>query len=66
MRKIIIDGKEIVTNYGEKTMGNLVSGNDLPNYVLESMKFRETKEDFLNDLSNMGIQEYVLAKFPQG
>lgn len=54
MRKIIIDGKEIVTNYGEKTMGNLVSGNDLPNYVLESMKFRETKEDFFKRLIEHG------------
>lgn len=30
MRKIIVDGKEIITNYEERTMDNLVSGNDLP------------------------------------
>ena len=33
MRKIIVDEKEIVTNYGEKTMDNLVSGDDLPDYI---------------------------------
>lgn len=46
MRKIIIDGKQIVTNYGEKTMNNLVSGNDLPNHDMYMRKSRETNEDF--------------------
>lgn len=54
MRKIIIDGKQIVTNYGEKTMGNLVSGNDLPNHDMYMRKSRETNEDFFKRLVEYG------------
>lgn len=54
MRKITVDGKEIVTNYGEKTMHNLVSGDDLPNYDLCLKDFRESNEDFLKRLISYG------------
>ena len=54
MRKIIIDGKQIVTNYGEKTMNNLVSGNDLPNHDMYMRKSRETNEDFFKRLVEYG------------
>lgn len=32
MKKIIINGKEITTNYGENGADTIVAGNDLPNY----------------------------------
>jgi len=54
MRKIIIDGKQIVTNYGEKTMSNLVSGNDLPNHDMYMRENRETNEDFFKRLVGYG------------
>lgn len=54
MRKIIIDGKEITTNYGEKTMDNLVSGDDLPNYDLCIKNFRESNEEFFKRLISYG------------
>ena len=34
MKKILVDGKEITTNYGEKGMYTLVTGDNLPNYEL--------------------------------
>lgn len=54
MRKIIVDGKEITTNYREKTMHNLVSGNDLPNYDFYTKYFRESNEDFFKRLISYG------------
>lgn len=54
MRKIIVDGKEITTNYGEKTMHNLVSGDDLPNYDLCLKNFRESNEEFFKRLISEG------------
>lgn len=54
MRKILVDGKEITTNYGEKTMNNLVSGNDLPNYVFYRKKHNETSKEFFMRLVSYG------------
>lgn len=54
MRKIIVDGKEIITNYGEKTMNNLVSGDELPNYDMYGKKYKETNEDFFKRLIDYG------------
>lgn len=54
MRKIIVDGKEITTNYGEKTMNNLVSGDELQNYDMYGKKYKETNEDFFKRLIGYG------------
>lgn len=54
MRKKIIDGKKIVTNCGEKTMNNLVSGDDLPNYDMYMIKNKERNEDSLKRLIDCG------------
>lgn len=54
MRKILVDGKEIVTNYNEKTMENLVSGDDLPNYDFYTKYSNESKKDFLKRLISYG------------
>lgn len=54
MRKIIVDEKEIVTNYGEKTMDNLVSGDDLPDYILYTKNHGESTQDFFKRLIEYG------------
>ena len=54
MRKISIDGKEIITNYGEKSAERLVSNNDLPNYEIRYKKSKEGNKEFLMRLVNEG------------
>lgn len=62
MRKIIIDGKEITTNYKEKGAERLVEGDNLPNYDMYSKNFKENNEEFLKRLVKMGYTRIRFAE----
>ena len=62
MRKIIVNEKEVITNYGENGMYTVVVGNDLPNYTMELKKdIRETDEEFLERLVEKGYTRIRFA-----
>lgn len=62
MKKIIVNGKEVTTNYGENGMYTLVTGNDLPNYTMELKKnIIETDEEFLERLVENGYTRIRFA-----
>ena len=62
MRKIIVAGKEIKTNYGEKSAERLVSGDDIDGYELYTRNTRETNEEFLNRLISYGYTKIRFAE----
>lgn len=62
MRKIIIDGKKIITNYGESGAMTLVTGDDLPNYELYTKRNKETDEEFFNRLVSYGFTRIRFAE----
>lgn len=62
MRKIIVDGKEIKTNYGEKSAEKLVTGNDIEGYELYTRNSRETNEEFLKRLIGYGYRKIRFAE----
>ena len=52
MKKIVVNGKEIVTNLGESGAETIVRGDNLPNYVIcVKNSYRETDEEFVERLS---------------
>lgn len=66
MKKILVDGKEITTNYGEKSMCTLVIGDNLPNYELYIKESRETNEQFFKGLYHTDIRKYGFPRLKQG
>lgn len=50
MKKIVINGKEITTNYGESGADTIVAGNYLPNYYMCLKDFGESDEEFFERL----------------
>lgn len=62
MRKIMVDGKEITTNYGERGASTLVTGDDLPNYELFVKDFKESTEQFLKRLVSYGYTRIRFAE----
>lgn len=62
MRKILVDGKEITTNYGEKGMNTLLTGDDLPNYVLCTKNSKESNEQFFKRLVSQGYTRIRFAE----
>ncbi len=66
MRKILIDGKAITTNYGEKGMNTLVAGNEIPKYELYNKKFNESNEEFLKRLVSHGYTRIRFAEVSTG
>lgn len=57
MRKMIINGVEINTNYGEKSAERLVSGDDIDGYEFYSRHDRESNEEFLKRLIGYGYRK---------
>ena len=62
MKKIIVDGKDITTNYCEKGMETLVPGDDLPNYELYTKNTKESNEQFLKRLVSYGYTRIRFAE----
>lgn len=62
MRKIMVDGKEIITNYGERGASTLVTGDDLPNYEFYTKNFKESNEQFLKRLVSYGYTRIRFAE----
>lgn len=62
MKKILVDGKEITTNFGEKGMSTLVTGDDLPNYELYIKNFKESNDQFLKRLVSQGYTRIRFAE----
>lgn len=62
MKKILVEGKEITTNYGEKGMNTLVTGDDLPNYELHTKNSKESIERFLKRLVSYGYTRIRFAE----
>lgn len=62
MRKILVDGKEIITNFDEKGMDTLVTGNNLPNYDLYCRESKENNEEFLKRLVSYGYTRIRFAE----
>ena len=54
MRKMIIDNKEIMTNYNEKSAERIVNGEDINGYDLFFKNYKESKKEFLERLVELG------------
>lgn len=62
MKKILVDGKEITTNFGEKGMNTIVTGDDLPYYELHTKNFKESNDKFFKRLVSQGYTRIRFAE----
>lgn len=62
MKKMIVNGKTITTNFGESGARTIVKGNDLPNYRTEIARRAETEEQFLERLVARGYSRIRFAE----
>ena len=62
MRKMIIDNKEIMTNYNEKSAERIVNGEDINGYDLFFKNYKESKKEFLERLVELGYKRIRLGE----
>jgi hypothetical protein len=62
MTKMIINGKEILTNLGESGADAIVAGNCLPTRAMVICGFRESDREFVERCVRMGYTRVRLAR----